>query len=38
LRVECGRIARGMKPGEETNLLCLPKGSVLPPSIAKGWL
>lgn len=37
LRVECGKIARGMKPGEETNLLCLPKGTPLPPSIAKGW-
>ncbi|HET6511572.1 MAG TPA: FkbM family methyltransferase, partial [Candidatus Kapabacteria bacterium] len=37
LRVESGRIARGMKKGEETNLLCLPKGTKLPPSIAKGW-
>lgn len=37
LRVECGKIARGMKAGEETNVLCLPKGTPLPPSIAKGW-
>lgn len=37
VRVEAGKISRVMKPGEETNLLCLPKGIQLPPSIAKGW-
>jgi FkbM family methyltransferase len=43
LRVECGKIGRAMakaddrSSGEETNLLCLPKGMALPSSIAKGW-
>jgi FkbM family methyltransferase len=37
LRVEPGKIARGMQPGEETNLLCLPKGTALPQSIAQRW-
>ncbi|HET6511200.1 MAG TPA: FkbM family methyltransferase [Candidatus Kapabacteria bacterium] len=37
LRVEPGRIGRGMKAGEETNLLALPKGYALPAAIAKSW-
>ena len=37
LRVEPGRIALCMRAGEETNLLALPKGAVLPPEIAKFW-
>lgn len=37
LRVEPGRIARGMAKGEETNVLCLPKGMPLPSAISTGW-